>query len=154
MKKAIITGASRGIGRSIALSISDLGYDFFLTGRDLEALEQTKELVLKSFVSSDGIKPKIILHVEDLRRPDAADNIFSAFNDHFERLDLLVNNAGIVNAKALGGYTAADWEDVMNVNARNPFFLMQKSITLLERASPGYIVNICSIAALPAGKAF
>ena len=147
MKKAIITGASRGIGRAIALSISDLGYDFFLTGRDLDALKETKDEILRSYVSADGRTPEIVLCTEDLAEPDAAERIFSCFSSSFDRLDLLVNNAGIVNSKPVRDYSPEDWTEIMTINAGTPFFLMQSCLPLLEQADPGFVVNICSVVA-------
>ena len=151
---AIITGASRGIGRAIAVKAAELGYDFFITGRDIKGLEETAELMRKAAASITeagsfgcGEGPMIALHTEDLSRPDSADRLFEAFSGSFKRLDLLVNNAGVAPAKAIGGYTAEDWERTMNTNARTPFFLMQHSIPLLEKAEPGFIINIGSVVA-------
>lgn len=155
-KVAFITGASRGIGRAVAVAAAGLGYNFFLTGRDSEALEQTAVLVRKAASKAAAAKddrfgcgegPLIVVHPEDLSNPDAADNLFAAFKNSFDRLDLLVNNAGMVNAKKIGEYTAADWDSVMNVNARTPFFLMQHAVPFLTAAQPGFIINIASVVA-------
>ena len=90
----------------------------------------------------------IVLHSADLQQPDAADGIFKEFTQSFKRLDLLVNNAGIVNAKRIGEYSGADWDRVMNINARAPFFLIQHAVPMLREAEPGFIINIGSVVAL------
>ncbi len=152
-KVALITGASRGIGRAIAVAAAGFGYDYFLTGRDEKALEETAALVRKAAAASSdeqfgcGEGPLVVIQTEDLSRPDAADRLFGAFVKSFDRLDLLVNNAGIVIPKRTGEYTAEDWERTMNINARTPFFLMQHAVPLLEKADPGFIINIGSVVA-------
>ena len=153
-KVALITGASRGIGRAVAVMAAELGYDFFLTGRDIKGLEKTADLLRKAAASTTsagsfgcGEGPMVALHTEDLSKPDAADKLFAAFRASYDRLDLLVNNAGVAPAKAIGGYTGEDWDTTMNINARTPFFLMQHAVPLLKKASPGFIINIGSAVA-------
>jgi 3-oxoacyl-[acyl-carrier protein] reductase len=155
-KVAFITGATRGIGRAIALAAADLDYDFFLTGRNMEALEETAERVRQAAIEAEAAKngtpgysrgPLIQVHSEDLSKPEAADSVFKAFRKCFNRLDLLVNNAGIVLAKKMENYSSEDWETIMNINARAPFFLMQQAVPLLKEAKPGFIINIASVVA-------
>ncbi|MDC7226296.1 MAG: SDR family NAD(P)-dependent oxidoreductase [Spirochaetales bacterium] len=156
-KVAFITGASRGIGRAVAVAAASMDYDFFLTGRNESALEETVKVVRKAAAKAAndndksrfgcGEGPLIVLHTEDLSCPEAAERLFEAFSRSFDRLDLLVNNAGIVGAKPVGDYSPDDWEHIMNINARAPFFLMQYSIPLLKKADPGFIINIGSVVA-------
>ena len=65
--------------------------------------------------------------------------------DVFGRLDLLVNNAGAVESGPIGSYSLEQWEYVMSLNARAPFFLMQEAVSLLRLAPRGFIVNIGSV---------
>ena len=153
-KVALITGASRGIGRAIAVMATEFEYDFFLTGRDLAGLEQTADMLRAAAAERTeegkfgcGRGPLIAIQTEDLSQPDAADSLFSAFTASFDRLDLLVNNAGIAPSGTIGGYTAEDWDRTMNVNARTPFFLMQHAIPYLKKAEPGFIINMGSVVA-------
>ncbi|MDC7124923.1 MAG: SDR family NAD(P)-dependent oxidoreductase [Spirochaetales bacterium] len=143
MKTAIITGASRGIGRAIARSLAELGCDLFLTGRNEEELYKTRELIL----SQPGAKTdnKIVIYPRDLTELESIDNLFVAFEKSFNNLDILVNNAGIAYSRVFGEYNIDDWNRVMNINARAPFFLMQKAVPFLEKADPGFIINICSV---------
>lgn len=121
-----------------------MDYDFFLTGRDEKALEETVKLIRKAASAESGSSygcgegPLIVLHVEDLSHKEAADRLFSAFTNSFGRLDLLVNNTGIVGEKPVGD---------LNINAGAPFFLMQHSILQLKKADPGFILNIGSVVA-------
>ena len=147
MRTTIVTGASRGIGRAVAVMLAAEGYDFFLAGRDIRALEETAGL-LQIEAGKKGLPaPGVVLHSEDLRDPGAADRIFSAFINNYDRIDLLVNNAGVVNPGRIGEYSSKDWDDVFNINARAPFFLMQHAVPMLKKADPGFIINICSIVA-------
>ena len=75
------------------------------------------------------------------------ERIHSGFVAAFDHLDVLVNNAGVVISAEFGEYEAGDWDAVMNVNVRSPFFLTQLLLPLLKQASPGFIVNIASVVA-------
>ena len=146
MKTAIVTGATRGIGRAVALMLADLGYSLFLAGREESGLNETARLSEEK-LKKHGISPATEIYTGDLGHAGAAEKLFSEFEKSFNRLDLLVNNAGTVSPGRIGEYSEADWENVMNLNARTPFFLMQKSVPLLAAAEPGYIINIGSIVA-------
>jgi len=135
--KALVTGASRGIGRAIAVRLARDGYDALLTGRDRAALEQTATLVREA-----GREAGII--VVDLASPDAPAAIAARVREH-GGLAVLVNNAGLAPGGLVDSYTVADWDRVMAINARAPFFLTQELLPDLRRARPGYVVNICSV---------
>jgi 3-oxoacyl-[acyl-carrier protein] reductase len=140
MPVALITGASRGIGRAIALRLASEGYDLFLVAREAGHLDD-----VVSEIEAAG--RRAVAFGADLAELDAPERVSAAFAAAFDRLDVLVNNAGVAMSAQFGDYGAADWDRVMNVNARTPFFLTQSLLPLLRRAEPGFIINIASIVA-------
>ncbi len=161
-RRALITGASRGIGRAAAVALAGTGCSLFLTARNSEGLEETAALCRKRFAQNitaaetyhsaaePGAAPRTEeARVEtfscDLEDPDAAEKIASAYRSAFSDLDILVNNAGIAPSGPIGGYRQEEWDRVMNINCRAPFFLIQAFIPLLAQAQPGFIINIGSV---------
>ncbi len=140
MSVALITGASRGIGRAIARRLASDGFDLFLVARDETHLSE-----VVSDVKSMG--RRAVASGVDLALTAAPERIHSRFVAAFDHLDVLVNNAGVAMSRAYGSYDAGDWDAVMNVNARSPFFLTQLLLPLLKQASQGFIVNIASVVA-------
>ena len=140
MPVALITGASRGIGRAIARRLASDGFDLFLVARN--------ETHLNEIVSdAKSMGRRAVASRVDLALTDAPERIHSGFVAAFDHLDVLVNNAGVVISAEFGEYEAGDWDAVMNVNVRSPFFLTQLLLPLLKQASPGFIVNIASVVA-------
>jgi short-subunit dehydrogenase len=136
MKRYLITGASRGIGRAIAAKLAAPGVMMLLHGRDAAALAQTSKEVEKS-----GAKVLKLIH--DLATIRGINHLLAAAGD--ESLDLLVNNAGITVVKPFAEITLDEWQHTIAVNLTAPFFLMQH---FAPRMQPGSsIVNILSIAA-------
>jgi len=103
-KISLVTGSSRGIGRGIALALSDAGCDLLLTGRDREALDQ----VARS-IRSKGRKAAV--RALDLRDRSAAAALVEAARREFGGLDILVNNAGTTKRGDFFALTDADWEE-------------------------------------------
>lgn len=137
---ALVTGASRGIGAAIAASLADQGFSLALVARGEEALEtQISTLVARA----PGITCEAI--AIDLADADAPTRIIERVRRRFGRLDLLVNNAGAVASGPFGSYSPADWERIMAINARAPFFLMQEALPLLEASADGRIITIGSV---------
>lgn len=136
---ALVTGASRGIGRSIAVMLHAEGYRLALVSRRLDGLQDT------ACLCSGGESEDMVTIAADLTKPEAPGQIMARIRDEFGRLDLLVNNAGAVASGPIGSYTIEQWEYVMGLNARAPFFLMQEAVPLLRSAPHGLIVNIGSV---------
>ncbi|TVR02199.1 MAG: SDR family oxidoreductase [Spirochaetaceae bacterium] len=136
---ALVTGASRGIGRSIAVMLSKQGFRLLLVSRGQTGLEETAR-------RCPDLGPEgIVLLATDLTQPEAPRRIIQHARATFGRLDLLVNNAGAVVSGPIGSYTLEQWEELMALNARAPFFLMQEALPLLRAAPRGCIVNIGSV---------
>ena len=138
MPVAIVTGSSRGIGRAIAERLARDGFDLFVVARDTKALEEVARVIT-------ALGRRAVSCATDLAEREAPQAVFQAFSESFSRLDVLVNNAGVATLSPFEEHTEADWDFVMNLNARTPFFLTQLVLPLLKQADPGYVVNIGSV---------
>jgi NAD(P)-dependent dehydrogenase (short-subunit alcohol dehydrogenase family) len=136
MKRYLITGASRGIGRAIADNLASAGDHLLLHGRDRAALAVTSKMVAAK-------KAKAISLCYDLRDPAAIQQMVAEIGT--EPLDGLINNAGIAFVKPLETITLEEWQATLAVNVTAPFLLTQKLLPVMTAGST--IVNILSIAA-------
>ena len=144
---ALVTGAARRIGACIARSLHDAGYDLALHYRhsadDMRALCEELEAVRAG--STLAVQAEL---AEIAALPRMVDEVVARFG----RLDALVNNASTYYATPFGEVTVAQWDELMNANARAPFFLAQAAAPHL-RARGGAIVNIVDIyAERPLGR--
>ena len=136
MKRDLITGASRGIGRAIAEKLAAKDVEMLLHGRDTVALAQTRK-------AAESHCAKVVLLVHDLATPHGVSDLIAEVGK--ERIDLLVNNAGVAVVKPFTEITPIEWEQTVGVNITAPFMLTQH---FAPRMPPGSsIVNILSVAA-------
>src|SRR3954468_2036793 len=136
MKRFLITGASRGIGRAIAEKLAGPDVELLLHGRDTVALAE----VCKA-VKHHGAHVVRLIH--DLAVPSGVSDLVHQVGRN--PLDLLVNNAGIAIVKPFCEITSVEWEQTVGVNVTAPFLLTQR---FAPRMSPGSsVVNILSVAA-------
>lgn len=145
-KKAIITGASRGIGKAIALKFAENGADVALiyAGREDAARQTAKEC--RKF----GIKAEIYkCDVSDFSQ--AKETVAAAIKD-FEGLDILVNNAGITIDKLVMMMSEEDFDRVIEVNLKGAFNMIKHSYMHFAKQRSGRIINISSVSGL-AGNA-
>ncbi|SRR5581483_2999107 len=134
MKRILITGASRGIGRAIAEKLAGEDVDLLLHGRDTVALAEVCKRVRAKSVTK-------LIH--DLATTRGVCDLIAQVGD--KRLDVLVNNAGIAVVKPFTEITQVEWEQTLGVNVTAPFMLIQH---FAPRMPPGStIVNVLSIAA-------
>jgi NAD(P)-dependent dehydrogenase (short-subunit alcohol dehydrogenase family) len=141
-KIAIITGASSGIGRASAIEFVRNGATVIGVGRNESELgklrDETREL--------SGI---LRTHLADVTEMSQIDRLVSESIEHFGRIDVLVNAAGIIKSGNIENTTIEDWDKMMDINVRSVFKLMQKCLPYLE-TSKGNIVNISSVTGLRA----
>ena len=136
MKRYLITGASRGIGRAIAEKLAAKDVELLLHGRDTVALTQTQKAV-------ESQCAKVALLIHDLATAGGVSDLIAEVGK--ERIDLLVNNAGVAVVKPFTEITQIEWEQTVGVNITAPFMLTQH---FTPRMPPGSsIVNILSVAA-------
>jgi NAD(P)-dependent dehydrogenase (short-subunit alcohol dehydrogenase family) len=139
-KVALITGGSRGIGRSIALQFADAGADVIVSSRKLPDLEKVAEEIKQKGVRSLAITAHNA-KMEDLK------NLMARVKEEFGRLDILVNNAvaNPVMADVLK-MEEAPFDLIMNANIKGYYFLSQAAARMMvEQGSGGAIVNIASV---------
>lgn len=124
MKKALVTGGATGIGKAVALYLSEHGYDVIITYNN-------------TMPDYDGVN-KIKC---DLSSVAEIEKLF----DNFSSLDLLVNNAGISIVKMINDVTENDYETLMAVNQRAVYFCSKEAVRLMVKNHSGAIVNISSM---------
>ena len=136
---ALITGASRGIGREIALQMAGAGADLAL----MMTHESEQALSLQQTVQQMG--RRCALYACDVSDPDAVNAAVAGLVKEFGRLDILVNNAGITRDKLLIGMTEEDFTRVLDVNLKGTYHTVRASIRTFLRAGYGRIINIASV---------
>jgi len=137
-KTALVTGSSRGIGESIAMRLASLGINVAITGRDGEILNGLKRRIQSASVEAHMV-------IADLADPETPGILVREVIEKFGRLDILVNNAGYAVAKPLSLTSIEEWDSLMAINARAPFFLCREAIPYLQKSDCGTIFNISSV---------
>ncbi|MEX2368105.1 MAG: SDR family oxidoreductase, partial [Balneolaceae bacterium] len=137
----VITGASRGIGRNIALAFArDTDHALLLLARDLEALKKVKEECLEQ--GGDLVRVKTC----DLTREQSIDRL--RFPDSLPGPGVLINNAGTFLLKKLQETSLSEFEQQWAINVKGPFLLTHKWLPRIKEQERGLIVNISSLGAL------
>jgi sorbose reductase len=139
-RKALVTGAGRGIGKVLALTLAEAGCDVALFGLHRQNLEEVAPLVRKSGIRS------LVLEGDVSRKADVQ-KAFSVLTKEFGRLDICVNNAGISMQKPVEEMPEADWDRIMDTNMKGVFLCSQEAARLMIPQKSGSIINIASISA-------
>lgn len=137
-KVAIVTGASRGIGRAIALKLAREGADVVVTATTLESARNTA-------LEIETLGRKALPLAVDVADSTAVTEMFSTTVEAFGKIDILVNNAGITKDGLLLRMKDADWDAVIDVNLKGTFNCIREAAKLMTKARSGRIVNISSV---------
>ncbi|MEM7413291.1 MAG: glucose 1-dehydrogenase [Myxococcota bacterium] len=137
---AIVTGGSRGIGRSIALGFAHAGAKVVVASRKADACEQ----VVKEIEAIGGEALAVGTHMGDLEQGAA---LAAATRERFGRIDILVNNAALALAQPFGQMTAEAFEKSFAVNLRGPVFLIQEALEELKASPCASVINVSSVGA-------
>jgi 3-oxoacyl-[acyl-carrier protein] reductase len=137
-KVALVTGASRGIGRAISIALAKEAATVVLAARSTQALKETARQVTEA-----GGTAEIV--VTDLTKEQSVKRLIKETGQKFGRLNILVNNAGVTHSAKLEETTTSNWDRCFQVNARAAFILCREALPLLRRAEAAYIVNIASV---------
>ena len=137
--KALITGASSGIGKDMALYLSELGYDLILVAKTKEKLEKVKE----------QIKTKAIIIVADLSEREEVEKLY--YQTKKEKIDLLINNAGFGAFGTFDQIDLAKELEMIEVNIKALHILMKLFLRDMEKRDQGIILNVASSAAFYPG---
>ncbi len=135
---ALITGASRGIGRSISLALAAQGAKIVAVDLDLAATE--------AFVAELKAAGTEAIAVQgNVTKADDVEQMVAAAKEAFERIDILVNNAGITKDALLLRMKDEDWDAVLTVNLKGAFLCTKAVAKLMTKQRSGRIINIASV---------
>ncbi|WP_430441230.1 SDR family NAD(P)-dependent oxidoreductase [Shinella sp.] len=137
-RRALVTGASRGIGQAIAVALAEAGADVAVTARALEGLAETRALVEKA-------GRRCVALVQDVRDVEASAAVTAVAADVLGGLDILINNAGFENVRPSFDVDEALWESILSTNLKGAFFCAQAAGRIMARSGGGAIVNLCSL---------
>ena len=136
---AIVTGASRGIGRAVAKELADYGASVVVNYN--QSKDQADALV-KEII--DGGSKAIAVHADVSQSDDAQELIATAIKE-YERIDILVNNAGVNRDKTLRRMAAEEWDEVISTDLNSAFYCSSAAIPHMVEAKYGRIINMSSI---------
>ncbi|RJQ55362.1 MAG: 3-oxoacyl-[acyl-carrier-protein] reductase [Nitrospiraceae bacterium] len=141
-KTVVISGASRGIGRAIAVELAgegaNISFNYLKNSREAADLER-EITVLGCKVKSFQV---------DIKEYDAVKTWIDDTRELFGRLDIIINNAGIVRDKALALMEPLDWQEVISTNLEGTFNLTRAAIVALMKQKSGVVVNIASVSGI------
>ena len=143
MAVALVTGASRGIGASVALALAGENYDLAITSRDPDRLQEISEQIVKNNRSVYPIKL-------DVKETDVIPEIVNNIETEFGPIEVLVNNAGVNLPRAALDLSPVEWDEVLDTNLRGLFFCSQSVARHMRKRKAGRIINISSAAGLRA----
>jgi len=138
-KVVLVTGATRGIGKGIALMMAKHGADVAFTyASSAKAAEEIAEEIVSMGVKAEAFQSNAADY-------QAAEELINAVLDKFERIDVVVNNAGITRDGLLMRMTEENWDDVMNTNLKSVFNITKAVQRTLLKQRSGSIINISSV---------
>ncbi len=141
-KIAIVTGATRGIGKEIALLFAKEGAQLIITGRNTELLNQTAKEI-----SAAGAKEPMVAEL-DVKNAEKIDELTDKILDKYSRIDILVNNAGVTKDGLFVRMSEEDWDEVLDTNLRGTFLCMRAVSKVMMRQRQGKIINMASVIGL------
>jgi len=141
-KSALVTGASRGIGRAIAVALAKAGADVAINYAGNEAAaKQTEEICAAYGVNT-------LVFKADVANAEECKVMIDCVKEHFGKIDILVNNAGITKDKLMIGMSEDDFMEVINTNLKGSFLCMQMVSKLMIKQRYGRIINLSSVVGL------
>ena len=139
---ALITGAAKRIGRSIALRLAAEGADIIIS---YDTSKSDAEQLIEELKSTG--RRALAVQADVSHRADVQ-KLFSAAENQFARLDILVNNAGMFCAAKFEELTEEQWDHIMNVNLKSQFLCAQSAAPMMKRQGRGRIINLSSLGGL------
>lgn len=137
-KKALVTGASRGIGRAVALKLAAEGAAVIVTATSLDRAQKTADEI--TALGGKAVPVKV-----DVGISSDVEALFKIVVEEFGSLDILVNNAGITRDGLLMRMKDEEWDTVIDINLKGTFLCTREAIKLMARAKSGRVVNIASV---------
>ena len=134
MKNALITGASRGIGKAIALEMKNNGYSVIGTATSQDGADALNDIGIQGYVL-------------DLSSRDSIEQFWNKLDEDGKDISVLVNNAGITRDNIILRMSDDEWEDIMNVHLYGTFQLSKRALKMMLKSKWGRIINISSASA-------
>ncbi|WP_240008692.1 2-dehydro-3-deoxy-D-gluconate 5-dehydrogenase KduD [Pseudaquidulcibacter saccharophilus] len=141
-KTALVTGANTGLGQGMALALASAGADIVSAG--VSPADDTGEKV-------KALGRKFIDVSADLSSLEPVEKIVEAAKSEFGKIDILINNAGLIRREDSVNFSEKDWDDVMNVNIKGAFFLSQRVGREMIAQGYGKIINVASMLSFQGG---
>ena len=137
-KIILVTGSTQGIGLALAKGYAAAGAKVYLNGRDPDKVDQAVEKL-----KQDGLRTRSAAF--DVTDEDAVQAGISSILEETEKIDVLVNNAGIIRREKLEDLALADWEAVIKTDLTGPFLVSKSIAPGMIKSGGGKIINICSL---------
>jgi len=142
-KKALITGAARGLGQVMAVGLAEAGADVAGVSHSSDDTETKAKI--------ENIGRKYFSIKADLKKMSEIKRVIKEAVKNLGHIDILVNNSGIIRRAPAEEFTEKDWDDVMDVNAKSIFFLSQAAARHMIKRGKGKIINIASLLSFQGG---
>ncbi|HLZ19857.1 MAG TPA: 3-oxoacyl-ACP reductase family protein, partial [Smithellaceae bacterium] len=137
-KVAIVTGGSKGLGRTMALGLAQAGAKVVVSSRSNSLIEETADEIVR-----EG--GRAIAVPVDVKNPQSIDLLVTHVMNHYGRVDILINNAGIAPMKKTLDTDIEDWNDVLNSNLKSAFLTSKAVVRGMLKQRRGKIINIGSV---------
>lgn len=145
-RSGIVTGGGSGIGKAIAQGLVEAGAEIVIAGRNREKLEGTAREIRQ-------FGGPVIPVQADMAKMEDIENLVDRTVKEFGKIDFLFNNAGIIRRSPSEDFLEKDWDEVININLKGPFFLAQAvARVMISQKRKGKIINTCSLLAVQGGK--
>ena len=139
-RKALVTGAGRGIGKELAVALAEAGCDVALFGLHRQTLDPVVSEIKKSGV-------RCVFFEGDVSCKEDVDRAFSKTAEQFGSIDICVNNAGVSMQSPVEDMSEPDWDSIMDINLKGVFLCSQAAARIMIPRKSGSIINIGSISA-------
>jgi len=141
MKVALITGATRGIGRAIALGLAKNGYNIVVAGKSIINNPKLPGTIYSVSKEVEALGSRALPVKVDIRNYDDIKNMIQQTESKFGRLDVVINNAGVLSWKPIKYTNVKEYDLVNEINNRGTFLLSKLALPLLEKSGGGHIIN-------------
>lgn len=140
-KRALVTGASKGIGLEIARALAGAGADVLLCGREKGSLDKAV-----ADLTARGGSTKIVAQTADVSNSDEVAKLFTFVDQALGGLDILINNAGVGAFRVAAELTVEEWNRVIGTNLSGAFYCSREALLRFQNAGGGWVINISSLA--------
>lgn len=143
---ALVTGGSRGIGRETGLLLAQAGAHVIINyNRSVEEAEKIREEIIRQ-------EGKAEIFQADIAKPEEVEKLFAYIKNTFKKINILVNNAGIIRDNLLLSMGLSDWDRVLELNLRGAFICSKFAAEMMLPQHAGKIINISSVSAIKGGR--